>query len=300
MACSIAVAISPVCLWADDTGAQAMARAALQQKMREMGSQGPAAVTPAETPALKVAQIQQTPPPEATPPTQKQAPHPVLTPAPRRSSIGQPPVVPSYMPTLIDSAKAQGSPLTNAITLIAAPPASKPDVIEQARRATRAKVAELNGQPQAATPVFQPTQETPAPATQPAATAVKPTGPSKEEIRAAKEREAAEKKAAQQKAEMEKAAAKKAAADKAAADKAAAQQAKMAADQEKAAAAKAAKMKNEKHEAAPVTFTPMTAPPSSLPPTKDQRLQTLLDQYKADKLTAEEYHDQRAKIIAEP
>ena len=46
LACSLAVATSPVCLRADDTDAQAAARAALQQKMREMNGQAPAAVRP--------------------------------------------------------------------------------------------------------------------------------------------------------------------------------------------------------------------------------------------------------------
>jgi hypothetical protein len=43
LACSLAVATGPVCLRADDTDAQAAARAALQQKMREMNGHAPAA-----------------------------------------------------------------------------------------------------------------------------------------------------------------------------------------------------------------------------------------------------------------
>lgn len=47
------------------------------------------------------------------------------------------------------------------------------------------------------------------------------------------------------------------------------------------------------------SFTPLTPPPSPLPASKSQRLQALLEQYKADQITPEQYHSQRAKIIAE-
>jgi hypothetical protein len=46
-------------------------------------------------------------------------------------------------------------------------------------------------------------------------------------------------------------------------------------------------------------FLPV-APPSSLPATKEARLAQLLQQYKADQITPEQYHLERAKIIAEP
>ena len=50
----------------------------------------------------------------------------------------------------------------------------------------------------------------------------------------------------------------------------------------------------------PLALEPM--PPPSLPISapKAQRLQQLLEQYKADMVTPEQYHDQRAKILAEP
>ena len=293
LAGSIALALSPVCLRAEDTEAQAQARAALQQKMREMGGQPPADVAP---PASQIKTA--TPPVTPAAPAQKQTPRPVQVPASRRSSPGQPPITqPAATPAPMDSAKAPGTAPVSPAPIMVAPNASSPDLIEQARQATRAKMAELQSQQNnaAAQPVFQPVPTTATKAAPPVVTAGKPAQPSKAEIQAAKERDAAAAKAAQQKADQEKAAAKKAAA----------QQAKIAADQEKAEAAKAAKTstkpaKVEKIEAAPATFTPLTAPASSLPASKEQRLQALLDQYKADKITAEEYHDQRAKIIAEP
>ena len=47
-------------------------------------------------------------------------------------------------------------------------------------------------------------------------------------------------------------------------------------------------------------FQPIQAPPPSIPADKQQRLLELLHKYKADELTPEEYHVQRAKIMSEP
>jgi hypothetical protein len=46
--------------------------------------------------------------------------------------------------------------------------------------------------------------------------------------------------------------------------------------------------------------TPAPSTQSTGPKTKQQRLNDLLDQYKADKMTPAEYHAARAKILAEP
>ncbi len=50
---------------------------------------------------------------------------------------------------------------------------------------------------------------------------------------------------------------------------------------------------------APV-FPPIQGPPSPVSVDKQQRLAELLRKYKADELTPEEYHVQRAKIMSEP
>jgi len=42
------------------------------------------------------------------------------------------------------------------------------------------------------------------------------------------------------------------------------------------------------------------APPSPIAPDKQQRLANLLRQYRADQITPEQYHTERAKIMAEP
>jgi hypothetical protein len=44
----------------------------------------------------------------------------------------------------------------------------------------------------------------------------------------------------------------------------------------------------------------LTGPPSSLSSAKQQKLDELLQQYRADQLTPQQYHEQRAKILSEP
>jgi len=243
LACSVAIATSPVYLQAADNDAQTAARAALEQKMREL--KGAAAV---EAPAAPI---------ESTAPKVSE---PVMA----------PPAAPARSFTL--------------------PQGASPDLIEQARQATRARMAELQGNRKTAIPVGRETPE-PQPTAPPVnetapstnvvapATTVTPTvttkvkssGPTAAEIREAKAREAAERKA---------------------------ERARIEAD---AKAAKAAKqVKKAVVAEPPVLLTPLVAPASSLPPAKEQALQALTEQYKADKITAEEYHDQRAKILAEP
>jgi hypothetical protein len=131
-----------------------------------------------------------------------------------------------------------------------------------------------------------------------------------EAARTAKDKQAAAM-AAQEKMFAEQAAAQKAAADKAAAAKAQAEAtAKEAAAKQKADAAMAARQKQAAEMPAkpqPTTTTsmasspiPMAAPALGISGSKEKRLADLLDLYKADKITPTEYHQQRAKILAEP
>jgi hypothetical protein len=48
------------------------------------------------------------------------------------------------------------------------------------------------------------------------------------------------------------------------------------------------------------SFAPMVAPPTSLSSSKEAQLADLTRRYKADQVTPEEYHKERAKLIAEP
>ena len=47
-------------------------------------------------------------------------------------------------------------------------------------------------------------------------------------------------------------------------------------------------------------FPPLKGPPPAVAADKEQRLQELLRKNRADQVTPEEYHQQRAKILAEP
>lgn len=47
-------------------------------------------------------------------------------------------------------------------------------------------------------------------------------------------------------------------------------------------------------------FAPLASPPTAVPASKEAKLDDLLRKYKADQITAEEYHNSRAKILAEP
>jgi len=48
------------------------------------------------------------------------------------------------------------------------------------------------------------------------------------------------------------------------------------------------------------SFPPLQPPPPTVSAAKRQRLDDLLARYKADQITPEQYHEQRAKILAEP
>jgi hypothetical protein len=49
-----------------------------------------------------------------------------------------------------------------------------------------------------------------------------------------------------------------------------------------------------------ISLPPMSGPPSSLSAAKQQKLDALLQQYRADQISPEQYHEQRAKILSEP
>lgn len=71
---------------------------------------------------------------------------------------------------------------------------------------------------------------------------------------------------------------------------------KQAAEKEKAKEAKAKAKSAAKDSVVP----PVVSPDLPISADKQMRLNALTEQYKADKLTPQEYHEQRAKILAEP
>jgi translation initiation factor IF-2 len=50
----------------------------------------------------------------------------------------------------------------------------------------------------------------------------------------------------------------------------------------------------------PLSLPVLSGPPSSLSSTKQQKLDALLQQYRMDQLTPQQYHEQRAKVLSEP
>ncbi len=293
LTCVLTAAACPVYLRAEDTAAQAAARAALQEKMREL--KGPVHAG------------------ETQPELQPATPVPTPTPLPK--------------PTISKSKSAAPKPVGAAAPAAPAPftmpEGADPNLIEQARQANRARMAELQSHKSTAIPVgheapvpppaYQPMTES-APVTTvvtPAVTTeVKAAAPTAADLRAAKAREAAAKKAEQaeaakaRKAQAEAAQKAKAEAQAAARATASANARANAATAKPAKAVTAAKpVKKTKPAAkveAAVSLTPLEGPASNLPATKEMALQTLLEQYKADKISSEEYHQQRAKILAEP
>lgn len=66
------------------------------------------------------------------------------------------------------------------------------------------------------------------------------------------------------------------------------------------AAAEQQKREREMQKMAAKTGAPVTPPPADMTPgSKEQRLYELLQKYKADQISPSEYHQQRAKILAE-
>jgi len=60
------------------------------------------------------------------------------------------------------------------------------------------------------------------------------------------------------------------------------------------------KQKTRKPSPTAPVFQPLGGPPLPISAEKQQRLANLLEQYRADQITPEQYHQQRAKILAEP
>jgi len=69
---------------------------------------------------------------------------------------------------------------------------------------------------------------------------------------------------------------------------------------EHAAKATASKKSKTKKAVTGPVFQPLEGPALPISADKQQRLAVLLEKYQADLITPEQYHQQRAKILAEP
>src|SRR5262249_3441876 len=176
---------------------------------------------------------------------------------------------PAPAPVAPKPAQPTPAPTAPAASFAEQPGTAKttPEQSDRLRQAVRDRISELNAPP---------------PATKPAA-----------EIRAEQRAAAGEQ---QRQAEAEKARVKAEADEAKARDRAAAEEAKARASREAAEAKAAAKTP----QFTTTKFEPLSGPPTGIPASKEARLADLLKKYKADEITPEQYHTERAKILAEP
>jgi hypothetical protein len=271
--CAIAVCSNFISVRADDTPAQAAARAALEQKMQQLDTQ-PAATT-AETPPILVTPSGATQEQPATPtPAENPATAPIQS-----ATSSQPSLDTSNVPTAEiiqhsmmplpeenQPAKISQAPAPPAITTpapIETPAATTPpaemqpapattpadaDHQAEALQALQQKMSELDNQ-QAATPPPAATEIQPPPS--PAVVATPPPEPVAPEIKT------------------------------------------IVTPPQK-------KPDNVNYAGKELNLKPIEAPSLPISADKEARLQALLAKYKADQVSPEEYHTQRAEILAEP
>jgi colicin import membrane protein len=265
--CAVALCASALGLIAQDNPAQAKAREALLQKMRELDAQQ--AAPPAQQPQPLDAVVP-APGPAKAPPTAT-APKPAVV-APARAKTTPAPVAPKPVVT---------TPPTTVMTQAGAvfapvPPPSDEQATARAREALRQKMSELDTQPTApltaVVPAVKPAPATPAPSSK---------ASDAEKKRADAEAAKAQKEAAE--AERKRAAA----------------EAKERKEAEKAALVEAQKTKKQLSSEAASGFKPIEAPALPISAEKQALLAELLRKYKADEITPEEYFKQKVKILAD-
>jgi hypothetical protein len=336
--CAVAYCAALMPLHAADTDAQIKAREALEKKLSEMQGQSPAPATP-PTAVTAQPKAQPAPTPAPAPP-KKTPPPASTTPASRSTPPAQPvpppaaPAAPAATaPPMVRTPPVQPAPAPpqSARPVLAAPPQADSASIAKAREALRQKMVELEGQ---TAPAVTPPVVT-APPPQPVVTAPPPqpvvTAPPPQPVVAAPPPPTT---TAAPMVTPRAATPSTIAAPVAQPVPAPAPAAQLfnqpvlagpaPSDPESIAKARAAMEERMKLLAAqppppqvslappwqkPVpkpsghslaSFPPLQAPPPVVSTAKRQRLDDLLLRYKADMITPEQYHEQRAKIIAEP
>lgn len=313
--CTLALSAAPVCTAAPDNEAQARAREALRKKLAELEGQPAAPVAP----VTPVAPVAPTPPaaPATLPPDQQDKVREALR---RKIQELNQQEAAGVAPVPVAPPVAPAAPVAPVPTAVAVDPSASKE--EQLRQAVRQKIQELNQQGAVGT-AQSPTAAPPGPTlpdsqieqmrqrvreqiaaenareatTQPAVTtpAAPETVPGESVAeRRARQRAEAEEHRRLAAEERERKAAEAATAKTRAQEEKRAEAAARAEAEKQAATAKA-KPRIETSE-----FAPMVPPPSTLSGTKESRLAELTRRYKADEITPEEYHKERARIIAEP
>ncbi|HEY2084033.1 MAG TPA: hypothetical protein VGI88_14720 [Verrucomicrobiae bacterium] len=287
LACAVAMCLTPALLRAYDNDAQIRARQALEEKMQQLDAQAPqtnSAPPPAAKKPAPAKKPKKAPAPPPAPATEKPAP-PVVKSTPAAPAYENPPAKPapeiSQPATPMPAAPASSDQLHEALH-------------EKMRETQEAPAAPVKPAPAApvatkpaapAAPVAKspaPSEAAPAPMYSPAP--VTPANSADSE----KLREALDQK---MKANEAAAAANPAPAPA------------MANTENPPgthAAPKPTAKPTQKSPQPAMTLPQLSGPPSSLPAAKQQKLDELLQQYRADQLTPQQYHEQRAKILSEP
>ena len=294
VACAAAYCLALLPLCAADADADLKLREALEKKLNELQTQSGQAVPPpvvVAPPPVKTIPPVTMPAPAARPtPPAQWTPPPAARPLP---PVTQPARVPAPIPVPAPEPAVQTTPKP----VLVAPPPVDSETIAKAREALRQKMSELEGPvataAQPAPPVTPPTPAptpvpapTPAPPAQPPPVAVQPAPiptpivqPAPKPVLVAPTPVSPETLAKAQ-AAME-------------------QKMKELDAQPPVAPAQPPPMK-PKTLKGPQAFPPLQGPPPAVAGDKAKRLQELLRKYRADQVTPEEYHQQRAKILAEP
>jgi len=282
LAGALAATIAPLCGFGADTDAQTKAREALRQKMSELEVQpvdtnAAPVVAPKKAPKAKATPAPVVTEPAPVPETVKTVPAPTLAPArtvetpqtpapaPARTVEAEPPPAPA--PVVKTTPPAKSPPVAKSSSASGQVTATRADSerIAKAREALELKMRELEGQP----PV----------ASQP------PVSTSSPGIRAPEIGSTRQPNASTEMSET----------------LPTPPPVKRSAEAESQQPQKSKKPREGKPMPEP---RPMYAlPPGPPPPVsaeKVQQLQTLLQQYQADRITPEQYHAERAKILAGP
>jgi len=253
----------PLALRADDTDAQAKAREALEQKLKDMQSQ-PANVKAPAKPIAPAAPA--TPAPKPKKDAVKPVPAQVVT-APAPTTAAPTTTTPVAAPVAPQPSQPAEVAQPAAATATPMPASGDSEAVAKAREALRQKMQELDAQPAGTPvrvvstprPVAPPSTPAPvAPPTAPVVTSSSQPAPSSDPNMTATRPPGGQR-----------------------------------------------PVPTPHHTPKPgqraaLSFPPLQGPPNPLPAAKQQQLDELLRQYKADQISAEKYHDERAKIVGEP
>ena len=295
--CVLAAIIGPFSSRGADTDAQMKAREALRQKMSEL--EVPAVVTNAPTPAAssKAPKTKAKPAPAPKPvvtqpaaaPSETVRTAPAPTPAPAPARTVEQPSAPAPAP-FVKTNPVKQPPVARTTPASGQMTASRPDSdrIAKAREAMEAKMKELNTQGGEATVASQPAAVSPPPANRPAATqptVAKQRPPATTSTRAPEISSTSRPITSSETSEPLPAPPPR----------------KRAPEPE----SKQPKKSKKPRESRPTPESrPMYALPQGPPPPvsaeKLAKLNALLQQYDADRITPEQYHQERAKILAGP